>query len=157
MTAGDRTRAILTIAHSEHVFELDGRDELTIGRRDCDVSIAQASISPKHARLVRVNGVWYVEDLGSVNGTFLGDFKIPPNQPLPLTSRSVFRVGDGLFRVDTILAPVPPPPPPPRKPVRYGPFIIPFVVVALVAMVGAAYSCAEKHEGHAGHGQEHKH
>ena len=47
-------------------------DELVIGRRsDSDVVVFDMETSRRHARVVRVNGHLYVEDLGSRHGTFL--------------------------------------------------------------------------------------
>jgi len=51
-----------------------GRFDPTVGPIDVDLGALQPEgtyISRKHARLVLTDGVWYVEDLGSANGTFL--------------------------------------------------------------------------------------
>ncbi len=40
-----------------------------IGRGDeCDIRLSQGSISRHHAALDKINGIWYIEDLGSQNG-----------------------------------------------------------------------------------------
>ncbi len=53
---------------------------LTLGRRDrvllgrsgcCDVSVGGRSVSRVHAALVRRRHAWWIEDLGSRNGTWL--------------------------------------------------------------------------------------
>lgn len=48
-------------------------DEVTIGKDDaCDVSFPHDEfISRRHARVVRTNGMFFIEDLGSSNGTLL--------------------------------------------------------------------------------------
>lgn len=56
-------------------------DESTIGRWDADNGIfpdvdldafdADAKVSRRHARIVRRNGAYYIEDLGSTNGTYV--------------------------------------------------------------------------------------
>ncbi len=46
------------------------RVELTLGRDDrCDVPIRFPNVSNQHAKLRFQNGLWYIHDLGSTNGT----------------------------------------------------------------------------------------
>jgi hypothetical protein len=61
--------------------------ETLIGRdAGCHVSIPESSVSSRHARIYHSDGEWYVEDLGSTNGTFVND--------RPLTRPVVLRPGD---------------------------------------------------------------
>jgi hypothetical protein len=56
-------------------------DESTIGRWDADNGVfpdvdldahdSDAKVSRRHARIVRNNGSYYIEDLGSTNGTYV--------------------------------------------------------------------------------------
>jgi len=56
-------------------------DESTIGRWDADNGVfpdvdldqhdSDAKVSRRHARIVRSNGSYYIEDLGSTNGTYV--------------------------------------------------------------------------------------
>lgn len=63
--------------------------ETLMGRdASCHVSIPDASVSHRHARIYHSDGEWYVEDLGSTNGTFVND--------RPLTRPVVLRPGDTL-------------------------------------------------------------
>src|SRR5690606_30727816 len=44
----------------------------TVGRSsDCDISLSAAHLSRRHAQLQVVDGLLFVKDLGSANGTFL--------------------------------------------------------------------------------------
>src|ERR1700735_5036062 len=44
-----------------------------IGRaEDADLVIDDRGVSGRHARITRKGGVYFIEDLGSTNGTFLG-------------------------------------------------------------------------------------
>ena len=50
---------------------------MSIGRAaDCEIRIDDTYASQQHARLFGKNGSWYVEDLGSTNGTFINDQKL---------------------------------------------------------------------------------
>jgi pSer/pThr/pTyr-binding forkhead associated (FHA) protein len=50
---------------------------MTVGRgADCELRIDDTYASNQHARLFGRNGAWYVEDLGSTNGTFVNDQKL---------------------------------------------------------------------------------
>ena len=47
-------------------------DRTTIGRSpDCGVFLDDVTVSRRHAALVQRNGRWTIEDLGSLNGTFV--------------------------------------------------------------------------------------
>jgi hypothetical protein len=61
--------------------------ETLIGRDgSCHVTIPDSSVSHRHARIYHSDGEWYVEDMGSTNGTFVND--------RPLTRAVVLRPGD---------------------------------------------------------------
>jgi pSer/pThr/pTyr-binding forkhead associated (FHA) protein len=54
--------------------------EVTIGRgRDAAIPLPFASISGQHARIVRDSGGYRIEDLGSANGTRLGQRRLRPH------------------------------------------------------------------------------
>jgi hypothetical protein len=47
-------------------------DRTTIGRSpDCGVFLDDVTVSRRHAALIRRDGRWLIEDLGSLNGTFV--------------------------------------------------------------------------------------
>ena len=57
-------------ALANRVFPL--KDTTVIGRSaDCDISLAAAHLSRRHAQLQIIDGALFVKDLGSANGTFL--------------------------------------------------------------------------------------
>jgi pSer/pThr/pTyr-binding forkhead associated (FHA) protein len=48
-----------------------------------DIVIVEESVSDSHAKLQRRDGVWYVTDLGSTNGTYIGGRRISAEERLP--------------------------------------------------------------------------
>jgi hypothetical protein len=58
---------------------------ITIGRaEDSTLVITDDYASARHARLVPRAGQWYIEDLGSTNGTYLDRGKVTAPTPVPL-------------------------------------------------------------------------
>lgn len=56
-----------------------------IGRSPaCTLVVDDDFASGKHARIFPHDGTWYVEDLGSTNGTWLGDRSVTDPVPVPL-------------------------------------------------------------------------
>jgi hypothetical protein len=57
-------------------FALDD-DRITIGRRpDCAVFLDDVTVSRDHALIVRRGGDWHLDDLGSLNGTYVNRHRI---------------------------------------------------------------------------------
>ena len=62
-----------------------GEAMITIGRaEDSTLVITDDYASARHARLVPRAGQWFVEDLGSTNGTYLDRAKVTGPTPVPL-------------------------------------------------------------------------
>lgn len=82
------------------VTEADGEPQtfpmndeaLTIGRGStCEVVLSDNYASQFHARVFPHNGSWFVEDLGSTNGTYLNRVKV--SSPSPLAAGDQIRIG----------------------------------------------------------------
>ena len=87
--------------------------QLTIGRKDDnDLKIDNPAVSGHHARIVKDAEGFFIEDLGSTNGTFLNDAKVQ-KQKLKNTDR--INVGKHALIFQDEVAPPPPPPPPPAR------------------------------------------
>lgn len=68
------------------------RDQVEIGRGDrCAIRLQDTYVSQVHARLYPKDGAWYVEDLGSTNGTLLNDHKV--QAPVEVHAGDVLKVG----------------------------------------------------------------
>ncbi|MFA0758056.1 MAG: hypothetical protein KEFWMYNX_000026 [Candidatus Fervidibacter sp.] len=80
------------------------KGEVLIGRADPvsrvfpDVDLTphggyDAGVSRRHCRLTFQGGQFFVEDLGSTNGTKLNGQAIPPNQPRPIKDGDILELG----------------------------------------------------------------
>lgn len=68
------------------------RGATSIGRQpDNDVVVDEDSVSARHARLVPREGHWWIEDLGSTNGTWVNDRHVV--QPRLLKSGDLIQLG----------------------------------------------------------------
>ena len=70
------------------------RPRTTLGRVEGnDVVLPDGSVSSRHAALELRAGRWLLTDIGSTNGTFIGDVRLAPHIPTPLPVGSVVRLG----------------------------------------------------------------
>ena len=77
-------------APKPRTVRLSGSTE--IGRADgCAIRLSDTYVSQVHARLYGQDGSWYLEDLGSTNGTFLNDRRV--GQPVEVHAGDVVKVG----------------------------------------------------------------
>jgi pSer/pThr/pTyr-binding forkhead associated (FHA) protein len=82
------------------VFDLDG--EVVCGRTEGTIRLADdATVSPRHARFSATGGGLRVEDLGSLNGTFLR-----LRMPHRVEPGDEVRIGRQLLRVEPLAPPV---------------------------------------------------
>ena len=71
---------------------------MTIGRApECELRIEDTYASQQHARLFAKNNSWFVEDLGSTNGTFVNDQKLAA--PAMLQPGDKVRVGQTIMEL----------------------------------------------------------
>ena len=63
-----------------------------IGRNpECALVLDDEFASGRHARILRAEDGWYVEDLGSTNGTFVGQYRV--GDPVPVEVGTSIRIG----------------------------------------------------------------
>jgi len=111
VTVGTTTRMVPQITlrfegadstKNKHVFEItleklmSRTDGMVIGRAadQCDFVVAHPTVSRRHARLKIAGDALQVEDLGSTNGTRLGDQELRAGEPVTLHAGSKLRLGD---------------------------------------------------------------
>lgn len=95
-----RLAAVRTDGLPGSIFPLD-RDEVVCGRTEGDIRIPDdPTVSPRHARFVQSGGALRIEDLGSVNGTYL---RI--REPRRLAPGQEIRLGHQLLRLEPLARP----------------------------------------------------
>jgi DNA-binding NtrC family response regulator len=83
-------------------YDLPAGARLVVGRADdSDVRIPDDSVSRRHAA-VHGGRPARIEDLGSANGTIVGDHRILPNDPVIVAPSTVVEVGDALIVVRAV-------------------------------------------------------
>lgn len=103
----ERTAAMLMIMDmdTDAHFPLVAENEITIGRLDPhrgirpDVDLSKfdpaSRISRRHARVTTRGHQFFIEDLGSANGTVInGRTRLKPQEPYPLVNGDVVKIGE---------------------------------------------------------------
>lgn len=92
-------KIVLKLKNTEmKTLETDS-DEITIGRnKNNDIQIDNLGVSKKHARIVRSNGIYMIEDLQSTNGTFLNSERITK---AALTGKDLVTIGKHTLLIST--------------------------------------------------------
>lgn len=87
--------------------EIQLKSETVLGRQaECDVLLTEGHTSRRHARLVQAEDGYWLEDLGSSNGTFINGNRISGRVKVASGDRLRFDVEEYDFRVPSQAAPV---------------------------------------------------
>jgi len=100
--AQKKTPALTIILDSDPqaVKQYFSQNEIIVGRDEtCDITLNDAVISAKHARLIHRNMHWWIEDLNSTNGSFLNDERV--ESPAILINGDEIRVGRNILVVES--------------------------------------------------------
>jgi hypothetical protein len=74
--------------------------ETTLGAgQDNDIVLSDPFVSGRHARLSWDGVSWWIEDLGSRNGTSVDRQPCPPHSSLVLPPGSILQVGETIFQL----------------------------------------------------------
>ena len=94
---------VLSVAQNSPLVEGDtlSLQPVTYLGRDpsCTIVLHDDAASGQHARLHQENGIWWLEDLGSRNGTLLND--LPLARQISLTDGDIIGIGTMQFRFET--------------------------------------------------------
>jgi len=92
-----RVKLVLLGDHGERTVYRLKKLPTVIGRgRDADLTLAHPLASRHHCELYEVDGTLCVRDMGSLNGTFVGDFRVTE---AALESGDILVIGGGKFEV----------------------------------------------------------
>jgi len=87
--------SLIDLQHPERRFDI-AKPTITIGRtRRCDVVIDHTTVSRQHATIRLEQGQFRLYDLGSTNGTFLGEQRV--REPVVLEDGATVRFGEMEF------------------------------------------------------------
>ncbi|MBN1955506.1 MAG: FHA domain-containing protein [Anaerolineae bacterium] len=92
------------ILESGRQVQLSATSELLVGRLDAahgifpDLDLTgdgglEKGVSRRHAKIIQRGGEFFVEDVGSANGTFLNDQRLTPYLPYPLNKSDQLQIG----------------------------------------------------------------
>ncbi|MEM7343854.1 MAG: FHA domain-containing serine/threonine-protein kinase [Chloroflexota bacterium] len=94
------TSARILLVDKKASVPLPDKNSLIIGRTHqnsiADVDLgpygaASSGVSRRHARFIREDNRWLIDDMGSLNGTFVNDVKVTPGQPVALNDGDFIR------------------------------------------------------------------
>ena len=110
--AAPAAQAQVVVESDNTTFDLAGKAESLIGREDAvsnifpDVDLTphsgeEGGVGRRHAIIHYANGQYSLEDLNSINFTFLNKQKIAPKTPTPLKDGDEIRLGRVVLRFKT--------------------------------------------------------
>ena len=75
---------------------MQNREGVVIGRDldHCDAVLSHPTVSLRHARLILLDNVLHIEDLGSTNGTAVDGAALAPRAPRSIQAGAKLMIGD---------------------------------------------------------------
>jgi pSer/pThr/pTyr-binding forkhead associated (FHA) protein/ribosomal protein L40E len=88
-TSASLVFSLISTSQSEVTLTLNNGD--TLGREHVgkELFTAYNTVSRRHARIIRSDGGWAIEDAGSTNGTYVNGKKLAPGSKHPLKSKDI--------------------------------------------------------------------
>jgi pSer/pThr/pTyr-binding forkhead associated (FHA) protein len=101
----------LIVAGSGTLLDLGGKTEVLIGREDPIAGIfpqidmtahggQKSGVSRQHAKISKQGNQWMIEDLNSVNHTYVNKKRVTPDSPHPLNKGDEIRLGRAILRFE---------------------------------------------------------
>ena len=76
--------------------------KITIGRdKSNDIVLDNLLISRHHAEIQKIKDDYFIHDLGSSNGTFVNDFKIPKDKYVKIKASDIVKVGKTKLKINS--------------------------------------------------------
>jgi pSer/pThr/pTyr-binding forkhead associated (FHA) protein len=69
------------------------KSPFVLGRVNADLTVADARVSRRHAIITQEQGVYYIQDSASANGTLLNGVRLEPDRKAPLTPGAIIGLG----------------------------------------------------------------
>jgi pSer/pThr/pTyr-binding forkhead associated (FHA) protein len=91
---------LVVVSGETNAHEFDIELPAIIGRsRNTAVTVGHPLVSRQHCEVFEADGLLMLRDLGSLNGTFVGQSRLA-DQPMPIQPGEEFTVGPVTFRAD---------------------------------------------------------
>jgi hypothetical protein len=95
---GSPTQVVVTQGSNTGTTASLAQAPILIGRgNDAAIKLDDDYVSTRHARIAASGDQWFVEDLGSTNGTYIGSVRI--TQPTTLTLGTQVRIGKTILEL----------------------------------------------------------
>jgi pSer/pThr/pTyr-binding forkhead associated (FHA) protein len=95
---GTPTHVAVTQGSNSGITASLDRGPILIGRgSDAAIRLDDDYVSTRHARIASSGDAWFVEDLGSTNGTYIGSVRI--TQPTTITLGTQVRIGKTILEL----------------------------------------------------------
>ncbi len=77
------------------------KSPFTLGRVNADLTVSDARVSRRHAVITQEQGVFYIQDSASANGTLLNGVRLETDRKAPLAQGAIIGLGpEILFRFE---------------------------------------------------------
>ncbi|MET0524254.1 MAG: FHA domain-containing protein [Nocardioides sp.] len=95
---GSPTQVVVTQGSNTGITASLAQAPILIGRgNDAAIRLDDDYVSTRHARIAASGDQWFVEDLGSTNGTYIGTVRI--TQPTTITLGTQVRIGKTILEL----------------------------------------------------------